>query len=157
MFRRHRNCYCLIIYDPNDGTKGSNVHTREDVDVRDMEKVHAQILADKTERTRIKGVERYTGIAGNIVRRPRILGELKPDMLKEMLKEAGDDVRPLGKGRLKGTDFENGGGYRINFGGDGHIQYHPKKYSRHGGEYYKISTGTKGVIRYDIDGKRKKI
>ena len=60
--------------DPNDGTKGNNVHTGEYVDVRDMEKVHAQILADKTERMRIEGLERYTGIAGNIVRRPRILG-----------------------------------------------------------------------------------
>ena len=139
--------------DPNDGTKGNNVHTGEYVDVRDMEKVHAQILADKTERMRIEGLERYTGIAGNIVRRPRILGAFKPDTLKEMLEEAGYDVKSLGKGRLKGIAFEDGGGYRINFGVDGYMQYHPKRFSRHGGEYYKISTGTTKTKRYLIEGK----
>lgn len=128
----------------------------QDLDVRDMEKIHAQILADKTERTRIKGLERYTGIAGNIVRRPRILGAFKPDTLKEMLEEAGYETKPLGHGNLKGDLFEEDGGYRINFNGDGYIQYHPKKFSHHGGAYYKIATGPTGTMHFSLDGCRKK-
>ena len=44
---------------------------------------------------------------------------------------------------------------KINFGGDGILQYHPTKKSHHGGAYYKISTGKGGTKRYELDGTEK--
>ena len=66
--------------------------------------------------------------------------------------KAGYDVKPMSSGNLKGIKFENGGGYKVNFGGDGIIMYHPEKRSHHGGAYYKISTGKGGIHRYDTKG-----
>ena len=62
------------------------------------------------------------------------------------------EVKSLGsKSRLKEVPFEKGGGYRINYGGDGYFQYHPKEYSHHGGAYWKVKNGRKGG-RYGLDG-----
>lgn len=58
-------------------------------------------------------------------------------------------------GSLKGIKFEDGGGYKVNFGGDGILQYHPEKNSHHNGAYYKISTGKEGRKRYDLEGEEK--
>ncbi len=61
-------------------------------------------------------------------------------------------VKALARGSLKGVTFESGGGFKVNFGGDGVFQYHPEKKSHHGGAYYKISTGKGGTKRYDLEG-----
>ena len=91
-------------------------------------------------------------IAGKLLRDPSVLGQMSPKEIKEALEKAGFDVKPLGSGRLKGVSFEDGGGFKVNFGGTGLIQYHPEKYSHHGGAYYKISTGERGLHRYGTDG-----
>lgn len=83
---------------------------------------------------------------------PAILGKRTPDELKKYLEFIGFDVKPLGKGELRKIPFEEDGGYRINYGGDGYFQYHPEKGSRHGGAYYKISDGIKGKRWYDTTG-----
>ena len=48
--------------------------------------------------------------------------------------------------------FEDGGGYKVNFGGDGEFQYHPTIGSHHGVEYWKVTNGKRGKNRYDRDG-----
>lgn len=75
-----------------------------------------------------------------------------PISLKRELERRGFEVRPLGRGRHKGQPFENGGGYIVNFGGNGAIEYHPAKQSRHGGRYYKVSDAVHGKRWFDING-----
>lgn len=65
------------------------------------------------------------------------------------------EVKPLSRGKYKGVSFEDGGGFKVNFGGDGILQYHPEKGSHHGGAYYKISTGKGGTKHYELDGSEK--
>ena len=100
---------------------------------------------------------RRSGLAEQIAQYPARLQAYTPDKLKAAPESGGYEVRPLGRGKLKGVSFEDGVGFRVNFSDGGLLQYHPDQGSHHDGAYYKISTGTKGVIRYDIDGKRKKI
>ncbi|MDO5539040.1 MAG: hypothetical protein Q4F83_03045 [Eubacteriales bacterium] len=52
---------------------------------------------------------------------------------------------------FKGIPFEEGGGFKVNWGGDRIIQYHPVNLSHHG-VYFKISSGETGTIRIDLDG-----
>ena len=87
---------------------------------------------------------------------PSALGKKTPAEWKEHLERIGYEVKPLNSGNFKGISFENGGGYKANFGGDGLIQYHPEARSHHGGAYYKISTGEGGTKRYELDGTEKK-
>lgn len=84
---------------------------------------------------------------------PKLLGTFRsPKQLYDELVERGFEVKPLGRGKYKGVPFEEGGGFRVNYRGDGILQYHPKKGSRHGGEYYKIGNGRHGIKRYTIEG-----
>lgn len=65
---------------------------------------------------------------------------------------SGCEVKLLQQGKYKGLPFEEGGGYKVNFGGDGILQYHPAKGSHHGGAYYKIATGKHGLRWYNMKG-----
>ena len=64
--------------------------------------------------------------------------------------------RTLGKGRLAGIPYEQGGGISMHApnGSSIYIQYHPG--SGHHGvmPYYKISSGKNGIVRYYINGER---
>jgi hypothetical protein len=75
--------------------------------------------------------------------------------MKNLLENNGYSVLPLSGGNYKGIPFEDGGGYKALFGGDGIIQYHPER-SHHSGEYWKITNGKRGAHRYGRDGKEKK-
>ena len=85
----------------------------------------------------------------------RILGKRTPGEWKNFLEQMGFKTEPLGKGHLKGVKFEDGGGFRIHYRGDGYLQYHPRG-SHHGDEYYKISSAKEGIKRYSMDGSEKK-
>ena len=86
---------------------------------------------------------------------PKLFSLYTPVTFKRELENRGFNVTPLSDGRKKGIKFEAGGGYKINFGGDRIIQYHPAKDSRHGGRYYKISSGERGVRWFDTKGNEK--
>lgn len=86
-----------------------------------------------------------------IVANSAIFKSYTPESMKSLLESKGYDVKPLGRGNLKGITFENGGGYRINFGGNGILQYHPENRSHHGGAYWKIKS-SRGEKRYRLDG-----
>ncbi len=97
-------------------------------------------------------------MVGQVAENPRIFGTYdSPATFKAALESAGFEVKPLGKGALAEVPYESGGGYRVNFSDGGLLQYHPKAYSHHGGEYYKISTGKGGAHWYDISGNEKPI
>lgn len=96
-----------------------------------------------------------TEFAEDLVKHPGKFASYTPGSLKTALEDAGYEVKPLGRGSLKVLPFEDGGGYRVHFGGDAMIQYHPESGSHHGGAYYKTSYGKQGIKHYDFDGKEK--
>ena len=53
---------------------------------------------------------------------------------------------------IKGLILSMEGGYKVNYRGDGILQYHPAKQSRHGGRYYKIGNAEKGIKWYNMRG-----
>lgn len=84
---------------------------------------------------------------------PSKLKGVTPDELYKYLKENGYNPVPLTKSKtVKGVPFEEGGGFKVNWGGDRILQYHPG--SRHHGNipYYKLSSGPSGTQRYDMLG-----
>ena len=89
-----------------------------------------------------------------VINNHKALADFTPETMKKMLTELGYDVRPLGsKSSLKGIPFEEGGGYRVSFGGDGYFQYHPKTNSHHDSKaYWRVSNGRRGDNRYDLEG-----
>lgn len=96
-----------------------------------------------------------SGLTDAIINNHEGLALFTPEGMKTTLEQTGYEVKPLGHGGLKGVSFEDGGGYRINYGGDGIFQYHPEKGSHHGGAYWKVKNGEKEA-RYDMDGNIKK-
>lgn len=83
---------------------------------------------------------------------PNKLAGVTGDELYNYLIKKGYDVKPLSKGSFKGIPFKEGGGFKVNWGGDRILQYHPSKSSHHGGAYFKISSGETGTIRIDLNG-----
>ena len=75
-----------------------------------------------------------------------------PEEMVRRLIRAGYDVLPLSQSRsgFNGVSLEEGGGFKILFGGDGIFRYHPK-YGRHLIEYWTIGNSS-GVHKYDMDG-----
>ena len=93
----------------------------------------------------------------DIINDPRILSNTNPSELYNYLKNNNYDPKPLKNGNLKNISYQDGGGYKVNWGGDRIIQYHPAGGIHHQGQqYYKISSGTTGTIRYDIFGNQVK-
>lgn len=140
-YQRHDSCRCAVIYDPGTG-RVQNAHNRK------WYASDAQALAARQQARRF-------GLAEQIAQYPARLQAYTPDKLKAALEENGYEIHPLAKGKLKGVRFEDGGGFKVNFPDGGLLQYHPAQGSRHAGAYYKISTGKKGTIRYDLNRKEK--
>ena len=56
---------------------------------------------------------------------PSKLKNVTPDELYNYLKNKGYNPQPLSKGSLGNIPFEEGGGFKVNWGGDRILQYHP--------------------------------
>lgn len=81
-----------------------------------------------------------------------ILATKSPKEWKSFLDDLGFNVLPLGQGSLKGILFEDGGGFRIFYRGDGYFQYHSGG-GHHGKDpYYKVSSAKRGILRLNLDG-----
>lgn len=167
VFRRHNNCHCQILYNPADGSKKrQNVRNRQWTDEGKADRItNADNMNDwrksreKTPDQRVLEAEfkrqlgqKQNTLSSEIVRNHKALRHYTPESMYDFLKETGYDVRPLSKGGLKGIGFKDGGGYKINFNGDGEFQYHPQKKTHHGDEYWKVSGGKEGIKRYDTKG-----
>lgn len=83
---------------------------------------------------------------------PSKLKGVKPDELIKYLKDKGYNPQPLSGGSLKGKSCENGGGFKVNWGGDRILQYHPGSRHHGGVPYWKFSSGKTGTNRYDMLG-----
>lgn len=88
----------------------------------------------------------------DLLTNPDKLSGMSGNELYDYLIKNGYDVQPLSRGSFKGIPFEEGGGFKVNWGGDRILQYHPENLSHHGGAYFKISSGETGTIRIDLDG-----
>lgn len=156
VFRRHKHCKCLVEYEGSDG-KRQNVHTKEWSKQTDSDKIKTKEIAKETPKNKEKRVKEENGLdfVSRISGHPKILGAYTPEGLYHALQNLGYETKPLKGKNYRDVPFEEGGGYRVHFGGDGILMYHPGERSHHGGEYYKISTGKGGVKRYDINGKEK--
>ena len=88
----------------------------------------------------------------DLLTNPNKLSGVSGEELYNYLVKNGYDVKPLNRGSFKGIPFEEGGGFKVNLGGDRILQYHPENLSHHGGAYFKISSGETGTIRIDLDG-----
>lgn len=162
VYRRHQRCRCTVEYDPGDG-KVQNVHTKKWQSEAEHDKIEQRktvgLKQDAKERPQDKEqrIKQENGLTlpEQIARHPQMLQAYTPQELKDTLEKMGYEVKPLGKGNYKGVAFEDGGGFRVNYGGDGLFQYHPENRSHHQGAYYKTSSGKGGVERYDLDGNKK--
>lgn len=159
VYRRHANCRCSVEYvvGKERTTVRSGVTTSAEQDILEERKLLG-LSQEKTARQRqleagLRSQDADT-ILETVKEHHEALGDYTPESFKQAVEDMGYTVLPLGKGNYKGVPFEEGGGYRINFGGDGLLQYHPEEHSHHNGAYYKIKTG-KGEERYDLQGKRK--
>lgn len=164
VFRRHEHCRCTVTYEL--GRKRWDVWSKKRLGDADPKKIRARQQnyekhqlqsdrdADKIEKRKRIGLDDNVkrDFIRQIVAHPEMLGQYTPGELKDALEKMGYSVVPLSDGSLKGRKFEDGGGYKVNFGGDGILQYHPEKGSHHNGEYYKTSTGLKGITWYDRYG-----
>ena len=71
----------------------------------------------------------------------------------QWLEKSGFSPQPLGRGSRENVPFENGGGYRIHWGKDGILQYHPGGFNHHGDQpYFKPSSGPTGTLWFDLFG-----
>lgn len=163
LYRRHRYCRCTVEYYPGDGSR-QNSHTKQWRNEKERDKIEERKSvgikpqATETPAEKEKRIEKENGMefADKIAAHPKMLQAYTPEGLKVSLERSGYEVKTLSKGKYKGVTFEDGGGFKVNFGGDGILQYHPEKGSHHGGAYYKISTGKGGTKHYELDGTEKK-
>jgi hypothetical protein len=96
--------------------------------------------------------EKFVENLDELLKNPERLGDATPDEWHEYFKMNGYDPKPLSKGNFEHVSFEAGGGFKVNWGGDRILQYHPADNSHHGGAYWKISSGAAGVIWYNLHG-----
>jgi len=84
---------------------------------------------------------------------PKAFGEATPEQYYRFFQENGYAPQALGsRSSLNGIPFDEGGGFRISWGGDKYLQYHPAISSHHGGAYWKLSSGATGTLRFDMNG-----
>ena len=167
VWKRHRNCHCVIEYDPGQKSRNKNarnlstdrgrndrIKLSEKVNEAESRPPEQKIL--ESEMRAQAGQNRNT--LSQVIRdNPKVLANYTPETMKAALESAGLTVEPLSNGGLKGIPYESGGGYKATFGGDGVLMYHPEKGSHHEGAYWKISGGGKEKSeRYDMDGNKKK-
>jgi len=90
---------------------------------------------------------------------PRQLINASPAHWYAFFKKQGFNPRPLGKGYHVGIPFEQGGGFRVNWGSGNYLQFHPGSIHHANIPYWKVSWSSggppgqaSGTIRFDIFG-----
>lgn len=167
MFQRHPGCGCIIEYismrgtktyqtgksGPNDWLSEEEFQRRvnEGIDKRPLTPMERIINAAIEMQVRDA---RSLTLVNAIIENHEALKHYTPEGMKRRLERAGYDVTPLKKGSLKGIPLEAGGGYIVNFGGDGAFQFHPAEHSHHGTAYWKVKNGLTGKrgTHYDMGG-----
>lgn len=179
VFARHANCGCTVEFLPGDGRR-QNVHTKDwtsetesammnsegfEDDERSPVKLDAQNLIPESGERLTPRQREFSAVLAEqlsdkrnarilysfITENPSILTEFTPESMKSFLEKRGSSVLPLSRGHFKKVRFEDGGGYKINYGGNGEFQYHPEERSHHDAAYWKVTCSI-GIKRYYMDG-----
>jgi hypothetical protein len=87
----------------------------------------------------------------DFVNDPSKLNNMNPTDFYNHLKSNGYNPTPLSRGSTAGVPFEQGGAFKVNWGGDRILQYHPGG-GVHSGSYWKISSGPTGTVKIPISG-----
>ena len=90
----------------------------------------------------------------DIIDMPSRITDFTPQQIADLARANGWTVEPLGRGSKAGIPFEQGGGFSMHApnGGSEYIQYHPGG-GHHGADpYYKVSSGSNGTVRYNLNG-----
>lgn len=164
-FERHEGCGCIIEYVSLKGLKSYQTGKSSPDDWLTEEEFQKRVgyeIGDRalTPQERIINAaiemqmqdKRSQTLADVIIDNHDALAYYSPEEMKSRLERAGYKIEPLGRGSCKDLKFEEGGGYRIYFGNDGYLQYHPNKGHHHKGAYWKIGNGQRGMRRYNLDG-----
>lgn len=159
------NCHCIMEAVADESVFGMSKDEWKKAREKAMDEVDAEWETRKKNEESLRYADEETinsyyangGMYGKIniedfISNTEKLQNFTPHSLKIILSNSGYEVKTLNRGSLKGISFEEGGGYKVNFGMDGIFQYHPAKGSHHEGAYYKISTGITGTHRYNLDG-----
>lgn len=166
-FQRHEGCGCLIEYvskrgvktyqtgksGPNDWLLEEEFNRRVNYGIEEREITPQERIINAAIEMQMRDKKSLT-LVDAIIDNHEALQYYTPEGMKRRLEQAGYKVTALKKGALKDKPFEEGGGYIINFGGDGAFQYHPAEHSHHGGAYWKVKNGPtgKGGRHYDMGG-----
>lgn len=88
-----------------------------------------------------------------IIDNHRALKKYTPLNMKNRLQCAGYDILPLSQSKsgFNNKSLEEGGGFKVLFGGDGIFRYHPEG-GRHRIAYWTIGNSRKGMHKYDMEG-----
>lgn len=165
-FQRHPGCGCEIEYTSAKGV--TTVQTRsggKDSWVRrfDLERRREYNTPKDSvtpgERVITSAIQRQIKskediLVGTIIDNHEALSHISPVEMKTMLEMAGYDVKPLGKKSKLYANvlFEDGGGFRVTFAGDGHLRYHPED-GYHKIAYWTVSKGKRSTHKYGLDGR----
>lgn len=127
-----------------EGTTSDTMEEEEDTETESMEEDEDTLSGSRPEL--INGLD-------DLLDDPGILSRFTPESLYDYLMAQEEYVvQPLSRGSLAGKSFAEGGGFKVNWGGDRILQYHPETGTHHGSAYYKLSSGKKGTRRFDLDG-----
>lgn len=167
----HANCDCqfAVRFDKKSGVKGydpdkylemyKSAEGRSSAEkmkslrkqLEDRDKINAQ-KRDAYSNKKYALTEKQSHFIMELENIPSVISRRNPSELKDYLNEIGFEIKPLSRGSLKNVNFEDGGGYKVNYSGDGYIQYHPSTDRHHKGAYYKVSSAKNGTHRYNING-----
>ena len=161
-FQRHPGCGCEIIYMVGKSVqRQTDWTTNEWTDVEEHDIIKLEENMQKTPGERIidsailsqQTTRTSDTLVDAIIEYHESLKHYTPEDMKKKLEEAGYEVKPLGNRsqHFPGIPFEQGGGYRVHFGGDGYLQYHPQD-GRHKIAYWKVSNGKRKIHKYDLEG-----
>lgn len=166
-FQRHPGCGCVIEYisqkgirtyqtgksGPNDWISEEEFRKRVDYGLggRKLTPQERNINAAIEMQVRDK---RSITLVNAIIDNHEGLKNYTPATMLQRLTNAGYNIEPLSQSKsgFNGKSFEDGGGYKVLFGGDGIFRYHPKG-GRHKIEYWTVANSVNGEHRYGMDGK----
>ena len=166
-FERHEGCGCIIEYISLKGLKSYQMGKSSPADWLSEEEFQKRVvhgLGDRalTPQERIINAaiemqvrdKKSLTLVDAIIENHDALQYYTPEDMKRCLERAGYQVEPLGNRskHVPNIPFEQGGGYRVHFGGDGYLQYHPAG-GKHKIAYWKINNGERKIHKYDLEGR----
>lgn len=166
-FQRHEGCGCEIEYTSKRGertyqtgySRSNNWLSEEEYQRRVNHGLAGRQLTPQ-ERIINAAIEmqmrdkKSLTLVNAIIDNHEALQHYTPAGMKKRFERARYTVQPLGSRskHVPNIPFEQGGGFRVHFGGDGYLQYHPAG-GRHKIEYWKINNGERKVHKYDMEGR----